>query len=148
MDKIGSINIERRAPVPPPAPEKSPWVGVRSVEEVPMANRPEIKMKALKTFLSNDGGRLTKDAEYTLHSEREALEHVQKGLGERLSAPAPSDSEDSASEGSAQTVPEDEPWKLQISPEAYLEKWPDGPNAAQARAEIARKGGKIAPAGE
>lgn len=106
-----------------------------------MANkRPEIKMKARKTFMHNDGTLLREDAEYSLHSEREALEHVQKQLGERLSPDAPKGEDAAEQEAAAQpTVAEDEPWKLQIDPEAYLEKWPEGPNASQARAEIARR---------
>src|SRR5688572_6309274 len=132
-EKHGSITIDRAVKRTNPRGEHDPWAGVLGARKEPdMAERPGIKMRALKVHMANDGRRLPVSAEYTLYSEREALEHVQKRLGERLS---PEHVE--VAEGAAESAAVDETWKLQIGPEAYLEKWPDGPNAAQARAALA-----------
>lgn len=105
-----------------------------------MAQRPEIKMKALKDFMSNGGGLLRKDAEYVLHSEQEALQHVQKGLGERLSPEAPKEETADEQTAATQTEPEDAPWTMQLEPDAYLAKYgPDGKHSAQAQAELNRR---------
>ena len=115
--------------------------------------QPEIQMIALKDHLANDGRRLKGDpagkdgSHYSLHSEREAAEHVRIGLGLRLSKEPPKEGEASAPAAEA-----DGDWDLQVSPEAYLERWPDNPKAEQARAAIAKKAaagvGRGAPAPE
>lgn len=142
-EKIGSLTIDR-APRPTPRLEASPWAGVPGTqkEEVTMA-KPEIKMKALKVFLHNDGRRLPVDSEYVLHSEKEALEHVTRGLGERVSPEASSDDPAVAAKPDL-----DKPWTLQISPEEYLKKWPDGPNSDHARAVLAQGDGDKAGDGD
>jgi hypothetical protein len=107
---------------------------------------PQIHMIALKDHLSNDGRRLRGDptgedgAPYILHSEMEAAQHVQLGLGKRVS-PAAKEGAEEAEEPAL-----DAPWTLGVPPEQYLAKWPQGPNAAQARAILEKKAAEQKPA--
>lgn len=107
----------------------------------------KIKMKAL-TYQSipmgNDKQFAPKDAEFYVFSEQEALARVERQLAERLSPEAAS--EDTAGKAESTAPAEDEPWKLQISPEAYLEKWPEGPNADQAKAALKKAKAEAAEA--
>ena len=96
-----------------------------------------IEMKALKyqsVPLGNERSFVDKDGKFFVTSEEEAAARTARGLAERLS-PEPEAEEASLEKDK---VKEDEPWTMQVSPEAYLAKWPEGPNADQARAEIAR----------
>lgn len=111
---------------------------------------PQIHMLALKDHLADDGRRLKGDstggddgAPYILHSEMEAAKHVQLGLGKRVSPPAKEGS------GEAEEPAVDAPWTLGVPPDQYLQKWPQGPNAEQAKAILAKKAepdaGKASP---
>lgn len=102
---------------------------------------PQIHMLALIDHLAPDGRRLKGDpsggddgAPYILHSEVEAAKHVALGLGKRVSPPAKE-----GAEGEPEEPAVDAPWTLGVPPDQYLAKWPQGPNAAQARAILEKK---------
>lgn len=137
-EKHGSVTITRAHPAPTPAQgERDPWAGVFKPRKEPeMAKEPEIKMEALKIHLGPTGGQVRKGASYTLHSEAQAGEHVRLGIGERLSPAAPAEQEEAAK---AKDEDADKPWTMQVSPETYLERWPEGQHAEQARRIIAAK---------
>lgn len=97
-----------------------------------------IHMMALQRQEAPDGRRLEVDAEFDVYNEQDALVLVEKGLARRLSAPAKDEAEEE--EGAKKKAQEDAPWTLQLSPEDYLERFPDGSHAAQAKAEMARRG--------
>ena len=109
---------------------------------------PQIHMLALVDHLADDGRRLKGDpsggddgSPYILHSEVEAAKHVALGLGKRVSPPAKEGAETEADEPAV-----DAPWTLGVPPDQYLAKWPQGPNAAQARAILEAKAADTAKA--
>ena len=140
-DETYNLKITKRVPIPPDSGKPySPWSGVFGPRKEPTMAARQIHMIALKDHLSNDGRRLRGDptgedgAPYILHSEMEAAQHVQLGLGKRVSPAAKEGGEDEGAEPSV-----DAPWTLGVPPEQYLQKWPQGPNAEQARAILAKK---------
>lgn len=71
---------------------------------------------------------------FDVDTEEEAQALARLGLAKRLSAPAPADGEAETEEPAV-----DAPWTLGVPPDQYLAKWPQGPNAAQARAILEKK---------
>jgi len=136
-EKHGSVTIDK-APASGPEPPHNPWSGVRfAPREVGVMPEKTIKMKALKPHMGPGGGVLAVDSEYELTSEHEALDHVAKGIGERLSPPPPPEGEEPADDGKA---PADGPWLLNMEPDAYLKKHgEDKKYSAAAHAELARR---------
>jgi len=97
---------------------------------------PKIAMKALKPHMGKGGGIVAIDAGYELTSEHEALEHVMKGIGERLSPPAPAEGESPTEDTKASS----DTWTLQMEPDAYLKKYGEKAQYGDAaHAEIARR---------
>lgn len=136
-EKHGSVTISRATNRQPASGDSDPWAGVFNRKE-PAMKQPEIEMEALKTHLGATGGQVRKGARYVLNSEASAAEHVRLGIGERKSPEA------TGEEGEAEGV-EDlaaKPWTMQVSPQRYVEQWPDGQHAAHARAVIEREGAK------
>lgn len=135
-EKHGSVTISRATPAPAGG-EHDPWAGVFKLRKEPeMAKQPEIKMEALKIHLGPTGGQLREGAPYTLPSEVQAAEHVRLGLGKRVSPEAPTEQEEAAK---AADDDADKPWTMQVTPETYLERWPEGQHAEQARRIIAKQ---------
>lgn len=101
----------------------------------------KIEMKAL-TYQSvpqgNDRQYVAKNGKFFVFSEQEALARVERGIAERLSAEAPSD-EETAKQSETEDL--SKPWTMQLDPETYLKKYPEGQHAEHARAVIAREGG-------
>lgn len=134
-EKHGSVSIIRTMNRPPAGGDSDPWAGVfKGRKDTEMANQPEIEMEALKTHLGATGGQVRKGARYVLNSEASAAEHVRLGIGERISPEAPSEQE--SGEGGGDDL--SSPWMMQMDPEAYLKKYPEGQHAAHAKAVLAR----------
>lgn len=134
-EKHGSITITKAAPVIVPVGSRSPWVGVGGQKEPPMPRQP-IRMRARSRHLAPNGARIDPQGEYDVYSEVEARNLEDKHLAERISPPV---AEVAEGETASEPPAADQPWKLQISPGDYLAKWPEGPNAPQAKATLARK---------
>lgn len=100
----------------------------------------KIEMKALQyqsVPQGNDKQYVDTDGKFFVFSEQEALARVERRLAERVSPEAPSE-EEAAEVSAAQDL--DKPWTMQVSPEAYIERWPDGPHVEHAKAVIEREG--------
>lgn len=114
----------------------------------------KIWMKALQ-FQSvpqgNDRNYVDKDGKFFVTSEQEALARVERLLAERVSG-GEGEGQENGEESIESTKPEDlasKPWTMQVSPEKYLERWPEGEHAAHAKALTAGQettGEKSAPA--
>lgn len=102
-----------------------------------MASKTAIKMKALTRQEGPDSRRLDKDAEFEVFSEQDALVLVEKRLAERISPAAPTEEE--AATAQAEEDEANGEWKLQLTPEEYIAKYPDGPNTKLAKAVLAKR---------
>lgn len=112
----------------------------------------KIKMKALQYQSIPQGNErqyVDAEGEFYVFSEQEALARVERRLAERVSGESKEGAEGDAE--NAQTEEQDlasKPWTMQVSPEKYLERWPEGEHAAHAKAlTVGQEGGdKSAPA--
>jgi len=134
------INVTPAPPTgtPPPSGKPyNPWAGVRSTEKEKSVVK--IKMKATQyqsVPQGNDKQYVDKEGEFFVFSEQEALARVKRRLAERISPEAPTEAEAAAA---VEEEEADGDWKMQLTPEAYLIKYPEGQHAKHAKAVIAKR---------
>jgi len=98
----------------------------------------KIEMKALQyqsVPQGNDRQYVDTDGKFFVFSEQEAVARVERRLAERISPEAPSEAEQAAA-GEADELAQ--PWALSLTPQQYLDKYPNGKHAAHAKAVIDR----------
>lgn len=123
---------------PPSGKPHDPWAGVRSTEEETPVNK--IEMKALQyqsVPQGNEKQYVDTDGTFFVYSEQEALARVERKLAERISPEAPTEAETTAANQEQENAEGD--WKLQLTPEEYIERYPDGPNTKLAKSVIAKR---------
>lgn len=102
----------------------------------------KIKMKALQyqsVPQGNEKQYVDTEGEFYVFSEQEALARVERRLAERISPEASEEESAAADSGETETDDLSKPWGMQVSPETYLAKWPDGQHAEHAKAVIERQ---------
>lgn len=79
-------------------------------------------------------------SEFEVGTEEEAKALVERRLARRLSAESRPEDDAAAEAASAAAAVESAPWRLQLTPEEYLKKYPGGgAHTAQAQAVIAKR---------
>lgn len=106
-----------------------------------MSKDKPIEMEAISRMEAPppDGRRLEVGAPFVVYDEKDALFLVENSLARRVSPPAKGEEEEDVAKNRG--AKKDAPWTLQIPPEEYLGKFPQGAHAEQAKAEIERRKG-------
>ncbi len=103
----------------------------------------KIEMKALQyqsVPQGNDKQYVDAEGTFFVFNEQEALARVERRLAERISPEVPTDAQGNAAPATAEQEEDaNGEWKLQLTPEEYIAKYPDGPNTKLAKSVLAKR---------